>query len=252
MATLSAKLDPAAERYERTRPRYPAELFAHAVSLLPAGARPTVVDAGAGSGIALEALLPLLPAGADVHAVDVSGEMVGLGREKLPSVTWVKGNAEQYLATVNGVDLVTAAQSYQWMDRPAFRAAAAGALRPGGICMVVHNSRDVRGGGLAADYEDLLTELSPFYSGEGRPIAVESELAGQFDDVHRLEQPWHQPLTVTEFVATIVSSAQAQHAINAVGTVFLRRLRSLAARYAQDGRVEVPYVAEAFFGRARD
>src|SRR5690349_9262565 len=63
MTDTPAHTDGLADSYERTRPRYPVELFAHAVSLLPARARPVVLDAGAGTGIALEALLPLLPAG---------------------------------------------------------------------------------------------------------------------------------------------------------------------------------------------
>ncbi|WP_045878382.1 methyltransferase domain-containing protein [Pseudofrankia sp. DC12] len=250
MATPSARLDGLADSYERTRPRYPVELFSHAVSLLPADARPTVVDAGAGTGIALEALLPLLPAGADVHAVDVSGEMVELGRVKFPEVSWTKGNAEQHLATFSGVDLVTAAQSYQWMDRPAFRAAAAGALRPGGICLVIQNNRDLRAGGLAGDYEDLVAELSPFHSHGFRPIDVEGELASTFDEVTHGEQAWLQPLTIDEFVTMSSSSAQAQRAIAAVGSLFLHRVRALAARHEKDGHVHVPYITEAFYGKA--
>jgi SAM-dependent methyltransferase len=252
MATPSAKLDGLADSYERTRPRYPVELFAHAVSLLPAGARPTVVDAGAGTGIALEALLPLLPTGADVHAVDVSGDMVELGREKFPAVTWTKGNAEQHLATFSGVDLVIAAQSYSWMDRPAFRTSAAGALRPGGVCLVIQNNRDLSAGGLAGEYEDLLAELSPFHSHGFRPIDVEGELATTFAEVQRAEQAWRQPLTVQEFVTMSLSSDQAQRAIAAVGAQFLHRVRALAARHEDDGHVQVPYITEAFYGKAHD
>jgi SAM-dependent methyltransferase len=250
MANASGTFDGLADSYERTRPRYPVELFFHAVGLLPPDARPVVVDAGAGTGIALEALLPLLPAGAEVHAVDVSGDMIELGRAKFPTVTWTKGNAEQHLATFTGVDLVTAAQSYQWLDRPAFRAAAAGALRPGGICMVIQNNRDLRAGGLAGDYEDLLEELSPFYSRTYRAIDVQGELSAGFDEVERREQTWNQPLTVHEFVTMSTSSTQAQRAITAVGALFLHRVRDLAARHEKNGQVQVPYVTEAFYGKA--
>ena len=114
----------------------------HAVALLPADARPTVVDVGAGTGIALEALLPRLSADAEVHAVDVSRDMITIGREKFPHVMWEQGKAEEFLGRFTAIDFVVSAQSYQWMDRPAFLAAAARALRPGGVCMVVQNSRD--------------------------------------------------------------------------------------------------------------
>jgi SAM-dependent methyltransferase len=251
MTTSSANSDRLADSYERTRPRYPAELFAHAVGLLPADARPVVVDAGAGSGIALEALLPLLPRRADVHAVDVSGDMIDLGRAKFPTVTWAKGTAEEYLRGLTGLDLVTAAQSYQWMDRPAFLAAAAAALRPGGVCMIIQNSRDHRAGGLAADYESLLKELSPFHGGSYHALDVAGELATRFDGTERREQFWRQALTVDDFVAQSASSTQAQRAIAAVGPLFLHRLRALCARHEEDGHVHVPYVTEAYYGIAR-
>lgn len=251
MTDAPAHTDGLADSYERTRPRYPAELFAHAVSLLPADARPAVVDAGAGTGIALEALLPLLPAGADVHAVEVSTEMIDLGRAKFPGVTWAKGGAEQYLGGLTGLDLITAAQSYQWMDRPAFLTAAAAALRPGGVCMIVQNSRDLRRGTLAADYEELVKELSPFYSGSFRAIDVAGELATRFDQVERREQYWRQAMTVDEFIAMSVSSAQAQRAATAAGPQYLHRVRALCARHGRDGQVRLPYVTEAFYGVAR-
>jgi SAM-dependent methyltransferase len=251
MTTASEKFDGPADSYERTRPRYPVELFAHAVELLPTGGPPAVVDAGAGTGIALEALLPLLPEGARVHAVDVSGDMIAVGRAKFPGVTWEKGSAEEYLGGFADLDLVLAAQSYQWMDRPAFLAAAARALRPGGVCLVIQNNRDYRTGGLAGDYEHLLEELSPFYTRSYRTIDVPGELAAHFDDVERREQAWRQPLTVSEFVTMSSSSTQAQRAITAVGAVFLQQVRELARRHERDGKVQLPYITEAFYGRAR-
>jgi SAM-dependent methyltransferase len=254
MATPTSRRDGLADSYERTRPRYPVELFADAVRIAQLGpaSRPTVVDAGAGTGIALEALLPQLPAGADVYAVDVAGEMIALGREKFPDVSWEQGKAEEYLARFTGVDLVVSAQSYQWLDRPAFLAAAARALRPGGVCMVVQNSRDLRPGTLAAEYEDLLQELSPFHSGARafQPVDVETELAAHFPEVETRTAQWRQPLTAGEFVAMSSTSTQGQHAIAAAGPLYLRQVRALCARHEKDGHVQLPFVTEACYGVA--
>ncbi|OHV41327.1 MULTISPECIES: class I SAM-dependent methyltransferase [Pseudofrankia] len=253
MATPPTKLDGPTDSYERTRPRYPVELFAHAVTLLPAGARPTVVDVGAGTGIALEALLPQLSADAEVHAVDVSGDMINIGREKFPQVAWEQGKAEEFLDRFTGIDFVVSAQSYQWMDRPAFLSAAARALRPGGVCMVVQNSLDYQVGGLAAEYENLLEEISPFHSRSRafKPIDVETELSAHFDEVERRATEWRQPLTINEFVAMSSSSTQGQRAIAAAGPLFLRQVRALCAKHVKDGRVQLPYVTEAFYGKGR-
>lgn len=147
MTGPDAKFDGLAESYDRTRPRYPAELFERVVELLPADRALTVVDAGGGTGISLEALAPLIPAGSDVHGVDISADMIGLGQRKFPEASWHLGTAECYLETVSDVDLVVAAQAYQWMDRPRFLAATRTSLRAGGVCMIVQNNRDHRSGG---------------------------------------------------------------------------------------------------------
>ncbi|MCX4795226.1 class I SAM-dependent methyltransferase [Streptomyces sp. NBC_01242] len=251
MPTPDPKFDGLADDYDRTRPRYPAELFAHAVALLPERIRPTVVDAGAGTGIALEALVPLLPAGAAVHAVDISDDMIRRGKAKFPQVIWEQSTAEEYLGRLSPVDLVLAAQAYQWMDRPAYLAAAVRALRSGGVCMVVQNNRDYGIGGFAAEYEDLLEELSPGYHRTYRAIDVARELSERFDRVERRECQWRQALTAEEFTTMSSSSTQAQRAIAAVGPVFLERVRALCARYEEAGKVQVPYLSEAFYGIAR-
>ncbi|MFG2531297.1 hypothetical protein [Streptomyces sp. NPDC048516] len=64
------------------------------------------------------------------------------------------------------------------------------------------------------------------------------------------EARWRRPLPVEEFVTMSASSAQAQPAIAAVGPEFLNRVRELCGRHADGGRVEVPYVSEAFYGVA--
>lgn len=221
------------------------------MTLLPEPGRPTVVDAGAGTGIALEALVPLLPATATVHAVDTSADMISVGTVKFPQVIWEQSTAEHYLGGLSAVDLVLAAQAYQWMDRQAYLAAAAQALRPGGVCMIVQNNRDYGGGGFAAEYEDLLEELSPGYSRGYRDIDVSQEMSEFYGQVQRRQCAWQQVLTVDEFCTMSSSSTQAQRAIAAVGPVFLDRVRTLCARYAVAGKVRVPYLSETFYGTVR-
>ncbi|MER5640092.1 class I SAM-dependent methyltransferase [Kitasatospora sp. NPDC002227] len=245
------KFDGLADSYDRTRPRYPAALFSAALALLPTGRPLTVADAGAGTGIALETLLPLLPAGSTVHAVDISADMIRLGREKFPRVHWAQGTAEEHLGRLTGLDLVLAAQAYQWLDRPAYLRAAAAALRPGGFCLIVQNNRDHGRGGFAAAYEDLLEACSPGYTRTYRSIDVAGELATVFGQVARHECRWEQALTVEGLVTMSSSSTQAQRAVTAVGPAFLDQVRELAERHAVDGLVRLPYLSEAFHGAAR-
>ncbi|MEU6611599.1 class I SAM-dependent methyltransferase [Streptomyces shenzhenensis] len=249
MSPADASFDGLADNYDRTRPRYPSDLFRFVVDRLPEKEHPTIVDAGAGTGIALEGLLPQLPAGATVHAVDVSIDMIRIGRKKFPEVVWHEGTAETYLASRPAacVDLVVAAQSYQWMDRAAYVREAARCLGSDGVCMVVQNNRNHAAGGFAAAYEDLLEELSPDYSRLYRSFDIADELGATFSQVERRAADWRQSLTVEEFVTMSSSSTQAQRAVAAVGPVFLSRVRELCARHEDGGRVEIPYVSEAFY-----
>ncbi|CAL9280655.1 class I SAM-dependent methyltransferase [Streptomyces sp. enrichment culture] len=249
MSTSEAKFDGLANNYDQARPRYPTGLFQHAVGYLPKTGRLTVVDAGAGTGIALEGLLPHLPDDATVHAVDVSTDMIRVGREKFPHVVWHEGTAEGYLASCppSSVDLVVAAQSYQWMDRATYVREATRCLAPAGLCLVIQNNRDHAAGGFAAAYEDLLEELSPGYSRSYRSFDIADELGVAFAEVERRASDWVQTLTVDAFVTMSSSSTQAQRAVAAVGPVFYARLRELCGRYEDGGRLRLPYVSEAFY-----
>lgn len=249
MSTSEAKFDGLANNYDQARPRYPAELFQHLGAYLPKTGRPRVLDAGSGTGIALEGLLPHLPADATVHAVDVSTDMIRVGREKFPQVVWHEGTAEGYLASCPSasLDLVVAAQSYQWMDRAAYVREAARCLGPAGVCLVVQNNRNHEAGGFASAYEDLLEELSPGYSRSYRSFDIAAELGEAFTQVERRAAHWNRTLTVEEFVAMSSSSTQAQRAVAAVGPVFYARVRRLCALHEAGGRVELAYVSEAFY-----
>lgn len=232
-----APFDGLAVAYDRSRPRYPQELLTRLVARLPTpGHAPTVIDAGAGTGIALEGLLPLLPRGASVHAVDLSPDMVDVGLRKFPSVQWTVGAAETYLPTLSDVDLVVAAQAYQWMDRPVFLAAAVGCLRAGGICGILENNRD-HSSGFTGAYELLLERYSPGYSRHYRAFDIPAELAQAFPDVRSSEVPWQRSMSIEDVLTMSRSSTQAQRAIGATEGRFLDELRTTCEQFADDGGI---------------
>jgi biotin carboxylase/trans-aconitate methyltransferase len=243
--------DDLAGDYDRFRPRYPRTLLEGVAARVPRRPGLHVVDAGAGTGIALEGLRPLLAPDARCEAVDVSADMVAVGRAKLPEVEWAVGEAEPFLEARDGVDLVVAAQAYQWMDRPRFLAAARACLRPGGVLAILQNNRDHRASPFLHAYEDLLEDLSPGYSRRYRDFDVEAELLEAFPapgavvEAHRTR--WEQVMPAEAFLGMSRSSTQAQRALAAHGERFLRRLAALVDDHADaDGRVVVPYRSEGF------
>lgn len=248
--TQEGSFDGLAELYDAQRPRYPAELFKPVRDRLSADRPWTVVDAGAGTGIALETLLPIVPAGTTVDACDISSDMVRVGRTKFPTVKWSIGAAEPFIEKCCDLDLVLAAQAYQWMDRPRFVRAAQAALRTGGLMAVMQNNRHHEGGGIAEAYEKILEEFSPGYNRAYRSFDIPSELAVAMREVAEHQIEWTQRMSTDDFVAMSLSSTQAQRAKSAHNDIFVNHVRNLAQKWSTDGMVGLRYISEIVLGVA--
>ncbi|THV26424.1 class I SAM-dependent methyltransferase [Glycomyces paridis] len=117
------------ERYDRSRPRYPAALIERI-----AADDPDVLDVGIGTGIAAR---QLQAAGCRVLGVDVDPRMAGFAAstglevEIAPFESWEPAG--------RSFDAVTAAQTWHWIDPAAGAAKAASVLRPGGRLTVFWN-----------------------------------------------------------------------------------------------------------------
>ncbi|RJQ76015.1 class I SAM-dependent methyltransferase [Pseudonocardiaceae bacterium YIM PH 21723] len=133
---LRATFGADAERYDRTRPGYPAELFA---DLRPTG---RVLEIGCGTGQATSILVQL---GCTVVAVELSSELAALTRRKLPEAEVVTAAFEDWPLPARRFDLVLAATSFHWIDPAVRMIKAADALRPGGRLAVI-SSRHILGG----------------------------------------------------------------------------------------------------------
>jgi SAM-dependent methyltransferase len=113
-----------ADRYNRARPTYPADLVERIVAASPGR---EVLDVGCGTGISARLFQA---AGCRVLGVEPDPRMAELARQ---------GGAETEVATFEdwdpagrSFDAVVAAQSWHWVDPVAGMAKAAAVLRPGG------------------------------------------------------------------------------------------------------------------------
>jgi SAM-dependent methyltransferase len=136
---LAATFDADAERYERARPRYPAELFADLRDLagLSPGAR--VLEVGPGTG---QATRGLLAAGWRVLAVERGPALAAVARRELAGTdlrvdvgtfeTWPPdGRAE------DPFDAIVSATAWHWVDPDVGYQHAADLLRPGGSIALI-------------------------------------------------------------------------------------------------------------------
>ncbi|GAB7038797.1 MULTISPECIES: class I SAM-dependent methyltransferase [Catenuloplanes] len=123
-----------AERYDRTRPGYPAEMVRAIVEATP-GQRIDVLDVGCGTGISAR---PFRRAGCRVHGVEPDPRMAALARRGGIEVD--ESTFEAWEPHGRTVDLVIAGQTWHWVDPVAGARRAAEVLRPGGRLAVFWNA----------------------------------------------------------------------------------------------------------------
>jgi SAM-dependent methyltransferase len=119
----------AAERYDRTRPTYPSELFDEILGPAPAGL--DVLDVGTGTGIAARLMAGR---GAHVLGVEADGRMAEVARER--GVPVEVARFEEWEPAGRTFDRITAAQAWHWVDPVQGPVKAAALLRPAGrLCL---------------------------------------------------------------------------------------------------------------------
>jgi SAM-dependent methyltransferase len=207
--------------YVNGRPSYPDEVVSWLARTFGLERSGTIVDAGAGTGIA-SALF--VRHGFTVIAVEPNDPMreaavAALGSD--PRFRAVAAAAEATTLPAACVDAVVAAQAFHWFDRTAFRAECARILKPSGVVALLWNVRRVGSSPFAADYEALLREFGTDYLEVRHENVSEDQLAAFFggsfsrlvlDNVQALDRqglrsrllsssyvptaghPWHQPM----------------------------------------------------------
>jgi SAM-dependent methyltransferase len=113
-----------AERYDRTRPRYPDAMVKRIVAASPG---PDVLDVGCGTGIAAR---QFQAAGCRVLGVDPDARMADLARRK--GLEAEVATFEAWDPADREFDVVIAATAWHWVDPVAGAAKVARVLRPGG------------------------------------------------------------------------------------------------------------------------
>jgi SAM-dependent methyltransferase len=119
------------ERYDRTRPSYPADLIDE---LAPTGGE-SVVDVGCGTGIAARLFVAK---GCRVVGVEQDERMAAVARRSGIDVD--VSRFEDWTPRDTPFDVVASAQAWHWIDPVAGPAKAAAVLRPGGRLAVFWNN----------------------------------------------------------------------------------------------------------------
>jgi SAM-dependent methyltransferase len=180
------------ERYDRSRPRYPAEL----ITFLLADQPRQVLDVGCGTGIASRLFAAR---GCDVLGVEPDVRMAEVARRH--GIAVEAGRLEDWDPRGRRFDLVISGQAWHWVEPVAGTRAVAAALRPAGRFGAFWNAGHHRPA-LRARFDEIYARLAPGLdkhsvalgnmSGEPfRRAAAALRANGSFTEPESLTFTWH-------------------------------------------------------------
>ncbi|MGH3830626.1 MAG: class I SAM-dependent methyltransferase [Pseudonocardiaceae bacterium] len=243
-----------AERYDRTRPRYPDAMVERIVAASPGR---DVLDIGTGTGIAARQFQAI---GCQVLGVEPDARMADLARQFGLEVEVAK--FEDWDPAGRVFDAVIAAQAWHWIDPIAGAAKAAQVLRPGGRLAVFRNAFQPPpevAEAFSAVYRRVMPGSPIYWIGMAgvdscsvlcTKAADAIQQAGAFGDPEQWRFGWDRPYTRDEWldqVPTFAGHSQAPPAnlqelltgigaaIDALGGNFTMRYTTVAVTAARTG-----------------
>ena len=250
---VTAVFSPKVQDYVRSRPDYPAAVFAHLGQWLagqPFAPQDRVVaDVGAGTGLFTADLLPLA---GRVWAVEPNEAMRAAADARLgthPAYRSTAGSAEASGLADASVHLITAAQTAHRWDRTRALAECRRVLAPGGCVVLVWNLRlasaplhqaldqvFARFGGSRREamQEDLIEDLAPAFF----PGACSAHV---WPHAHELDEAGLQALAFSRSFMPPRDSAEGRAAVQALSDLFVSA--------SEAGRLTVRYTTHAWIGQ---
>jgi SAM-dependent methyltransferase len=253
---LARTFDRTAALYERGRPDYPRAAIQFVGEEFGLGPGSVVVDLAAGTGKLTRALQAT---GATLVAVEPMPGMRRVFRRVVPGVPVIDGRAEQIPLPSEFADAVFVGQAFHWFRARIAVREIARVLRPGGVLVLVWNTRDDR-----VRWSRRLTETidraggprthSRGHAGRPRWRLHFRRGSGPFMGLHTRTFPHAQSATPADFVARILSVSHVAAQPAPTRRRVAREVREILATDPHTrGRkvVELPYRTEVFYSRKR-
>jgi len=244
-----------AERYDRTRPRYPDAMVAAIVATSPG---PSFLDVGIGTGIAAR---QFQQAGCTVLGVEPDERMADFARRT--GIEVEVSTFEAWDPRDRRFDAVVAGQAWHWVDPIAGAARAAAVLRPGGRLAVFWNASEpprALSEAFGEVYRRVLpdspiaaqpaTSAAQGYTSLGEKATDGLRQAGGFGELEQWQFTWRQSYTRDEWLAQLPTSGLLTRlpadvleqlltgigaAIDAVGGSFVNHFTTVVTTAVREG-----------------
>ena len=257
------------ENYIKYRPTYPPEILELFKDKMGLTKESAVADIGSGPGILTRLFLEN---GNLTHGVEPNEGMRAAAERLLKrfhNFRSVNGTAEATGLPGASVDVVTAGQAFHWFNAEAARAEFKRILKPGGYCSLIWNMRQLDSTPFLHDYEQFIVDNATDYNEvrheriagplcdsparDAKPsekMKMAGELMKFFGD--GFEYASFDNVQVFDFdglKGRLFSSSYMPAEETEKGVKITLNLRQLFARHEQEGRIEILYDTNIFYGK---
>ncbi len=234
------------ENYVRYRPGYPREIVSTLERECGLSPRAVIADIGSGTGLLAQIFLDQRYT---VVGIEPNTEMRETGQAMLARYSRfhsVNGSAEATTLPDKNVDVIVAGQAWHWFDVPAASKEFRRVLKPGGLIVLVWNTRHTKATPFLADYEHLLRTYCEEYD------AVDHRTSDPADigiPLTRADFPNAQVFDFEGVRGRLLSSSYAPEAGLPRHNSMLAELRRIFDLHQVNGEVTFTYTTEVFYGR---
>ena len=244
-----------AAEYQRRRPSYPDALFDAIVELSGIVPGDPVLDVGAGTGKATESLVAR---GFDVAAVEPSPEMADVLRSRFPSVAVHVAGFEDWDGPGQSFALLTAAQSWHWVDPQRGPRKAHELLRPGGWLALFWNTDHLDGCAWHDELQPIYERITPSMTHAALHPQADSAVrirlhelveSGLFEEPIVRHVPWVAHYTTEAYVALLAT--HSNHRLLPDDQRAELHAAIAASLDARGGVIENPYTTDLIAAKVR-
>jgi SAM-dependent methyltransferase len=238
------------ENYVKYRPDYPSEVLQLFSAEMNLREDSVIADIGSGTGISAKLFLEN---GNRVFGVEPNAAMRAAAEKFLqafPNFRSVEGTAENTSLEDKSVDFVVAAQAFHWFDQTGARREFKRILKDEGFVVLMWNERQLDTTAFLKDYENLLIEFGTDYE-TVRHENIDKEKLKNFFQTDFKEAFFQNKQTVgyDGLKGRMLSASYVPSSENPRYEPMLKKLKSLFAEHAENGKINILYDTKVFYGQ---